>query len=92
MNSTSVDLRGRGRRVVEVSDRGWPCHEFEQSTTKDQPCREAMHFKSIESSNVLPLNSNLSTESVPSGQTNGKEGRASPDPGGNGCLLAMVSV
>ncbi|GFV55690.1 hypothetical protein TNCV_754901 [Trichonephila clavipes] len=30
------------------------CHEFEPSTTKDPPCRAAMHVKSVESSNVLP--------------------------------------
>ncbi|GFV93558.1 hypothetical protein TNCV_1988701 [Trichonephila clavipes] len=45
----------RSSRVVKVSDRGWPCHEFEPSTTKDPPCREAMHVKSVENSNVLPL-------------------------------------
>ncbi|GFX77653.1 hypothetical protein TNCV_1105701 [Trichonephila clavipes] len=50
-----VLIRGRGSPVVKVSDRGWPCHEFEPSTTKDPPCRGAMHVKSIESSNVLPL-------------------------------------
>ncbi|GFU73570.1 hypothetical protein TNCV_3360101 [Trichonephila clavipes] len=44
---------GRGSRVVKVSDSGWPCHEFEPSTTKDPPCRAAMHVKSVESSNVL---------------------------------------
>ncbi|GFY05179.1 hypothetical protein TNCV_2206251 [Trichonephila clavipes] len=48
-------LRGRGSRVVKVSDRGCPCHEFEPSTTKDPPCREAMQVKCVESSNVLPL-------------------------------------
>ncbi|GFU19118.1 hypothetical protein TNCV_4397191 [Trichonephila clavipes] len=31
------------------------CHEFELSTTKDLPCRGAMHVKSVESSNVFPL-------------------------------------
>ncbi|GFS97289.1 hypothetical protein TNCV_1824551 [Trichonephila clavipes] len=31
------------------------CHEFEPSTTKDPSCRAAMHVKSVESSNVLPL-------------------------------------
>ncbi|GFV59025.1 hypothetical protein TNCV_1814141 [Trichonephila clavipes] len=31
---------GCGRRGVKVSDRGWPCHEFKPSTTKDPPCRE----------------------------------------------------
>ncbi|GFV36691.1 protein GVQW3 [Trichonephila clavipes] len=40
---------GRGSRVVEVSDRGLPCHEFEPSTTKDPPCRAAMHVKTVES-------------------------------------------
>ncbi|GFV05174.1 hypothetical protein TNCV_223871 [Trichonephila clavipes] len=29
-------------------------HEFEPNTTKDPPCRGAMHVKSVESSNVLP--------------------------------------
>ncbi|GFS95205.1 hypothetical protein TNCV_2705431 [Trichonephila clavipes] len=47
--------RGRGSRVVKVSDRGLPCHEFEPSATKDPPCRAAMHTKSAEISNVLPL-------------------------------------
>ncbi|PRD33019.1 UNVERIFIED_CONTAM: hypothetical protein NCL1_18678 [Trichonephila clavipes] len=40
---------GRGSRVVKVSDCGLPCHEFEPSTTKDPPCRAAMHVKSAES-------------------------------------------
>ncbi|GFW26396.1 hypothetical protein TNCV_383581 [Trichonephila clavipes] len=40
---------GRGSRVVTVSNRGWPCHKFEPSTTKDPPCRAAMHVKSVES-------------------------------------------
>ncbi|GFV50936.1 hypothetical protein TNCV_301971, partial [Trichonephila clavipes] len=50
-----TELSGRGSRVVKVSDRGLPCHEFEPSTTKDPPSRAAMHAKSVESSNVLPL-------------------------------------
>ncbi|GFU06988.1 hypothetical protein TNCV_5007631 [Trichonephila clavipes] len=37
------------------SDRGWPCHEFEPSTTKSPLCGGGMHVKSVESSNVLPL-------------------------------------
>ncbi|GFU34305.1 hypothetical protein TNCV_1991041 [Trichonephila clavipes] len=45
---------GRGSRVVKVSDRGSPCHEFEPNTTKDPLCRAVMHVKSVESSNVLP--------------------------------------
>ncbi|GFY17170.1 hypothetical protein TNCV_1089461 [Trichonephila clavipes] len=40
---------GRGSRVVLVSERGLLCHEFEPSTTKDPPCRAAMHVKSVES-------------------------------------------
>ncbi|GFX82463.1 hypothetical protein TNCV_2166111 [Trichonephila clavipes] len=44
----------RGSLMVMVTDRGWPCHEFESSTTKDLPCTEAMHVTSVESSNVLP--------------------------------------
>ncbi|GFX06914.1 hypothetical protein TNCV_1202291 [Trichonephila clavipes] len=39
------------RRVTsefKVSDRVWPCHEFEPSTTKDAPFRAAMHVKSVE--------------------------------------------
>ncbi|GFV81578.1 putative RNA-directed DNA polymerase from transposon X-element [Trichonephila clavipes] len=46
---------GRGSRVVKLSDRGWPCYEFESSNTKDSPCRGLMHVKSVESSNVFPL-------------------------------------
>ncbi|GFV71081.1 hypothetical protein TNCV_1662391 [Trichonephila clavipes] len=42
--------RGHGSQVVKVSDRGGPCHEFEPSTTKDPPCRGAMHVKSVETS------------------------------------------
>ncbi|GFV46204.1 uncharacterized protein TNCV_2390841 [Trichonephila clavipes] len=30
------DWGGHGSRVVKVSDRGWPCHEFEPITTKDR--------------------------------------------------------
>ncbi|GFT89094.1 hypothetical protein TNCV_3085011 [Trichonephila clavipes] len=36
--------------------RSWPaCPKFKPSTSKDPPCRGAMHVKSFESSNVLPL-------------------------------------
>ncbi|GFS98909.1 hypothetical protein TNCV_3528811 [Trichonephila clavipes] len=31
------------------------CHEFDTSTTKDQPCKGVMHVESVESSNLLPL-------------------------------------
>ncbi|GFY20339.1 hypothetical protein TNCV_209711 [Trichonephila clavipes] len=44
----------RGSRVVKVSGRGLPCHEFQPKTTKEPPCRTAMLVK-LESSNVLPL-------------------------------------
>ncbi|GFU65788.1 hypothetical protein TNCV_5059221 [Trichonephila clavipes] len=37
------------------------CHEFEPSTTKDPPCRGAMHVKSVESSNVLPMKKRTTT-------------------------------
>ncbi|GFU33361.1 uncharacterized protein TNCV_4362011 [Trichonephila clavipes] len=37
------ELGGRGSRVVWISDRGLPGHEFDPSTTKDPPCRAAMH-------------------------------------------------
>ncbi|GFS56620.1 transposable element Tcb2 transposase [Trichonephila clavipes] len=50
-----------GIRVIMASDHGWPCHEFKLSTTKDPPCRGALHVKSGESSNVLPLNRLLET-------------------------------
>ncbi|GFW39755.1 hypothetical protein TNCV_4522451 [Trichonephila clavipes] len=43
----STTRGGLGSRVVKVSDRGWPYHEFEPSTTKDPPCRDAMHVKSV---------------------------------------------
>ncbi|GFS62675.1 hypothetical protein TNCV_3737201 [Trichonephila clavipes] len=46
---SAMSLSGRVSRVVEVSDRGWLCPEFEPSTTKDLPCRAAMHAKSFES-------------------------------------------
>ncbi|GFS89442.1 hypothetical protein TNCV_1809601 [Trichonephila clavipes] len=29
--------KGSGSPVVKVSDRGWPCHEFESITSKDPP-------------------------------------------------------
>ncbi|GFW31701.1 hypothetical protein TNCV_4683731 [Trichonephila clavipes] len=32
-----------------VSDRGWLCHEFEPSNTKDPPCKAAMHDKYVKS-------------------------------------------
>ncbi|GFW74897.1 hypothetical protein TNCV_2677651 [Trichonephila clavipes] len=45
----STFFGGRGTRVVQVSDRGLPCHEFEPNTTEDPPCRAVMHVKSVES-------------------------------------------
>ncbi|GFU05486.1 uncharacterized protein TNCV_3291271 [Trichonephila clavipes] len=35
--------------ALRRSLRGLPCHEFEPTTTKDPPCRAAMHVKSVES-------------------------------------------
>ncbi|GFV10394.1 hypothetical protein TNCV_1950451 [Trichonephila clavipes] len=52
---TSDKMDCRGSLVAEVTD-SWPaCQEFELSAAEDPPCREAMHFKSVESSNVLLL-------------------------------------
>ncbi|GFV84987.1 hypothetical protein TNCV_838611 [Trichonephila clavipes] len=45
----SPNRGGRGSRLVYVSDHGLPSHEYEPSTTKDPPCRAAMHVKSVES-------------------------------------------
>ncbi|GFU99496.1 hypothetical protein TNCV_4763571 [Trichonephila clavipes] len=50
-----LECLGHGRRVVKVSNRGWPCPEFKPSTTKDSPCSCAMHVKFVESSDVFPL-------------------------------------
>ncbi|GFY29045.1 transposable element Tcb1 transposase [Trichonephila clavipes] len=36
---SAIATCGRGSRVVWASDRGWLCHEFEPSTTKDPPCK-----------------------------------------------------
>ncbi|GFV09586.1 hypothetical protein TNCV_3159831 [Trichonephila clavipes] len=52
-NSSTTDVKSL--QEVKVSDRGWPCHEFEPSTTKHPPCRGVMRVKSVESRNVLPL-------------------------------------
>ncbi|GFW40758.1 hypothetical protein TNCV_4528471 [Trichonephila clavipes] len=46
--------KGRGGRVLKVSDHGWPCHGFEAGITQDPLCRGVMHVKSVESSNILP--------------------------------------
>ncbi|GFT22927.1 hypothetical protein TNCV_1857411 [Trichonephila clavipes] len=52
-----IAISGRGSRVVWVSDRGLPCHEFEPSTTKDPPCRAAMQtcFYSSHSGSITSL-------------------------------------
>ncbi|GFV71765.1 hypothetical protein TNCV_777821 [Trichonephila clavipes] len=55
LNGSFAKYHGRVSRVVKVLDRGWPYHEFESSTTEDLSCRGAMHVKSVESSNILPL-------------------------------------
>ncbi|GFX68174.1 hypothetical protein TNCV_4439971 [Trichonephila clavipes] len=44
-----------GSLVVKATDSWLTCHEFEPSTTKDPPCMENMHVKSVKSSNILPL-------------------------------------
>ncbi|GFV74691.1 hypothetical protein TNCV_1178281 [Trichonephila clavipes] len=40
---------GCGSPVVKVSDHGRHVMKFEPSTTKDPPCRAAMHAKSVQS-------------------------------------------
>ncbi|GFT22942.1 hypothetical protein TNCV_1857521 [Trichonephila clavipes] len=42
-------------KILATDNRGLPCHEFKPSTTKDPLRRAVMHVKSVESSNVLPL-------------------------------------
>ncbi|GFU77013.1 hypothetical protein TNCV_4521691 [Trichonephila clavipes] len=54
-NPLSLPVGGRGSRVVKILSHGWPCHEFETSTTKDPPCRGAVHVKPVKNSNVFPL-------------------------------------
>ncbi|GFW75391.1 hypothetical protein TNCV_4190451 [Trichonephila clavipes] len=71
---------GRGSRELKVSGRGWPCHEFEPSTTKDSPCRGAMHFKSVESSIVLPLGYSKQLLSRKSSREVGGRGREMEGP------------
>ncbi|GFY17295.1 transposable element Tcb1 transposase [Trichonephila clavipes] len=44
-----ASVRGRDSLVVKATDSWLTCHEFDPSTT------DAMHVKSVESSNVLPL-------------------------------------
>ncbi|GFT43754.1 hypothetical protein TNCV_4464271 [Trichonephila clavipes] len=46
---------GHGRLVVKVTYSWQACREFESSTSEEPPCRGAMHVKSVESSNVIPL-------------------------------------
>ncbi|GFW10947.1 hypothetical protein TNCV_4459221 [Trichonephila clavipes] len=48
-------MRVRHQPSGEGIGSSYACNEFETSTTKDPPCREAMHVKSVERSNVLQL-------------------------------------
>ncbi|GFV50240.1 hypothetical protein TNCV_621521 [Trichonephila clavipes] len=34
----ATPYRGRGSRMVKVWNRGWPCQEFEPSTTEEERC------------------------------------------------------
>ncbi|GFU69900.1 hypothetical protein TNCV_2470031 [Trichonephila clavipes] len=56
-------MGGRGSRVLWVSDRGLPCHEFEPSTTKDPP------YKLAEIADVALPASVYSTTSAPEPNT-----------------------
>ncbi|GFY28248.1 hypothetical protein TNCV_4395821 [Trichonephila clavipes] len=49
LQTTTPHQREDVSAPVKVSDRGWPCHEFEPSTTEDPPCRGAIHVESVES-------------------------------------------
>ncbi|GFV68962.1 hypothetical protein TNCV_3988791 [Trichonephila clavipes] len=40
-------VSGRGNRGFKVSDRGWPCREFDPSITKDPSCRGAISLAEI---------------------------------------------
>ncbi|GFW60609.1 kinesin-like protein KIF11 [Trichonephila clavipes] len=56
LNLTKTAVEETKQRKIfldKVSDRGMPCHEFEPSTTKDPPCRAAMHVKSVERCGVV---------------------------------------
>ncbi|GFX16004.1 retrovirus-related Pol polyprotein from transposon TNT 1-94 [Trichonephila clavipes] len=51
MEAEYVSLTEAAKEFIwlkNVSDRGLPGHEFDPSTTKDPPCRAAMHVKSVE--------------------------------------------
>ncbi|GFW69810.1 hypothetical protein TNCV_1884541 [Trichonephila clavipes] len=50
-----LSLWGRGSLVVKEMDSLPVCYEFVPSIAGDLPCREALHFKSVESLNLLPL-------------------------------------
>ncbi|GFX99855.1 uncharacterized protein TNCV_258921 [Trichonephila clavipes] len=54
LNYNFTKVKGHGSLVVKVTDSVPACHEFEPSTDEDPPCRETMHVKSVQSSNVLP--------------------------------------
>ncbi|GFW31134.1 hypothetical protein TNCV_2577161 [Trichonephila clavipes] len=41
--------------MVKVTDLWSACQESESSITEDLPCRGAIHVKSVENSNVLPM-------------------------------------
>ncbi|GFS69980.1 hypothetical protein TNCV_747641 [Trichonephila clavipes] len=51
-NSVALNGEGKGSLVVKAMD---SCHQFVPSTTKEPPCRGAMHVKSVDSSNVFSL-------------------------------------
>ncbi|GFU96644.1 cubilin, partial [Trichonephila clavipes] len=48
-------LSGHGSLVVNVMDSRLACYDFEPSTTEDLQYKGAMHVKSVENSNFIPL-------------------------------------
>ncbi|GFV83338.1 hypothetical protein TNCV_1900641 [Trichonephila clavipes] len=54
-NNSLVSISGPGNPKVKITNSWSVCPEFEPSTAEDPLCRGAMHVKSIEISNILPL-------------------------------------
>ncbi|GFU57002.1 hypothetical protein TNCV_1778761 [Trichonephila clavipes] len=65
VNSVPLDIPPLALVLHQSAQPRWPSgqgigswlasHEFEPSTTKDPPCKGAMHVRAVKSSNVLQL-------------------------------------
>ncbi|GFT15970.1 hypothetical protein TNCV_3315331 [Trichonephila clavipes] len=49
VSSSALDRRAAVAQWLRYPTTWQACHEFDPSTTKDPPCRAAMHVKSVES-------------------------------------------